>query len=270
MLKGIRICITKKLKFKKLRVLRVKMKPILYFGDTSLSGAARYLSGVMHNGGYEFDYIASDKKISLNYLGKRKLFILSDYPYKNLDYDVEEEIIKQVKGGAGLLMIGGWESFCGLGGDWNKSKISELLPVNILSKDDRINCSQQTIIIKNLNHPIIDKLPWKSPPSIGGFNQVISKKESLIILSAQTFKVSVKKDEFQFKKIKKYPLLIVGEYGSGRTATLTTDVAPHWVGGFVDWGNKRIKAKAPRSEQIEVGNFYMQFFSNLVSWTAKF
>ncbi len=32
--------------------------------------------------------------------------------------------------------------------------------------------------------------------------------------------------------------LVVGQHGRGRTAALATDVAPHWVGGLVDWGDR--------------------------------
>jgi hypothetical protein len=62
--------------------------------------------------------------------------------------------------------------------------------------------------------------------------------------------------------------LIVGRYGAGRTAALATDVAPHWVGGFVDWGDRRI-AQAVGGGMIEVGNWYARFFHNLVAWTGK-
>jgi len=245
------------------------MKPIIYLGDTSLATAASYLAGIITYYKYKFDYVPSNKKIELANLGKRKLFIISDYAYKLVENDVEEEIINQVSNGSGLLMIGGWESFHGIGGNWDKSKISKLLPVKIPGKDDRINCSQPAIIIKKKEHEILGKLPWKNPPSIGGFNSLTPKKESSVILEAQTFKVTREKNNVKFKKNKTYPLLIVNEKENFRTACLATDVAPHWVGGFVDWGNKRITAKAEGAEQVETGNYYAEFFSNLIAWTGK-
>ena len=48
---------------------------------------------------------------------------------------------------------------------------------------------------------------------------------------------------------------MVGRHGYGRTAALATDVAPHWVGGLVDWGDQRITQKVTE-DSIEVGNWY--------------
>ncbi|MHC5115638.1 MAG: glutamine amidotransferase, partial [Planctomycetota bacterium] len=69
-----------------------------------------------------------------------------------------------------------------------------------------------------------------------------------------------------FKESRSYPLLVLGDYGLGRTAAFASDVAPHWVGPFVDWGNKRIKARADGSQTIEVGNWYAEFFANVLQW----
>jgi hypothetical protein len=49
---------------------------------------------------------------------------------------------------------------------------------------------------------------------------------------------------------------------------LATDVAPHWVGGFVDWGDQRV-AQAVANDGIEVGNWYARFFRNLLVWTGN-
>ena len=57
--------------------------------------------------------------------------------------------------------------------------------------------------------------------------------------------------------------------GRGRTAALATDVAPHWVGGLVDWGSRRVTAQAPRGEMIEVGQHYATFLTRLVEWTGS-
>jgi len=73
---------------------------------------------------------------------------------------------------------------------------------------------------------------------------------------------------FEFSRGKENPLLIVGRHGEGRTAALATDVAPHWVGGFVDWGDRRV-TQPVAGDAIEVGNWYAQFFRNLLVWTGK-
>ncbi len=245
------------------------MKQILYLGDTSLKGAASYLAGIMVHYGYNFDYVPSNEKIKKQDIGKRKLFILSDYSYNFMSKEAEEKIINQVLDGAGFLMIGGWESFHGSTGYWDKSKIAGLLPVEISEKDDRISCFQPAIIIKKKEHEILENLPLEKSPSIGGFNSLTPKNNSSVLLDVQTFNVTNGKSGLEFKKGKRYPLLIVNEAKNFRTSCLATDVAPHWVGGFVDWGNKRVTAKAKGAEQIEVGNYYAEFFSNLISWTGK-
>ena len=65
-----------------------------------------------------------------------------------------------------------------------------------------------------------------------------------------------------------HPLLVVGQHGQGRTAAIATDVAPHWVGGLVDWGNDRVTGRADGADEIEVGNLYAQFWKQLLSYVA--
>jgi len=61
---------------------------------------------------------------------------------------------------------------------------------------------------------------------------------------------------------------VVGAWGQGRTAALATDVAPHWVGGMVDWGDRRIVQDLPGGF-VEIGNWYAEFFRNLLVWTGR-
>ena len=89
---------------------------ILYCGDTGLESAASYLAGLMTHFDWAFDYIPSDRKIVRSELeSRRSLLILSDYPARQFDEDLQRLAIDQVQQGMGLLMIGGWESFHGLG-----------------------------------------------------------------------------------------------------------------------------------------------------------
>ena len=60
---------------------------------------------------------------------------------------------------------------------------------------------------------------------------------------------------------------MVGRHGRGRTAAFTSDVAPHWVGGLVDWGPERVGTQAPEANDIEVGSHYAEFFTRLIRWT---
>ena len=65
------------------------------------------------------------------------------------------------------------------------------------------------------------------------------------------------------------PLLVLGNFSQGRVCALATDVAPHWATGLVDWGDARIKAHATYASPVEVGNWYVEFFANILKWTAS-
>jgi hypothetical protein len=63
---------------------------------------------------------------------------------------------------------------------------------------------------------------------------------------------------------------------------LTTDAAPHWCGGLLDWGTKHVTLPVPAKNRggsaascggkggitITVGNAYLEFFSSLILWLA--
>jgi hypothetical protein len=247
-------------------------KHVLYLGDSSLSGAAAYLAGLMTAFGIGYHYIPSDRPITVDRCKMpRKLIILSDYPAKNLSTNAQIALLGQVHRGAGLLMIGGWESFHGHGGNWNDTPIGRSLPVEISDEDDRINCDQPALLIRKTKHEIVEELPWTTrPPTVGGFNRVTARPESQTILLVQRLAARMVRGRFTFDTAEQDPLLVIGTHGKGRTAALMTDLAPHWVGGLVDWGNgERVTAQAPGSWPIEVGNYYSQFVANLLTWTGR-
>jgi len=243
----------------------------LYLGDTVLKGAGSYLAGVMNFHRIGFDYLASDEKFSDSFLGNTyAAIIISDYPAGNFSAAQLNSIAEHVKAGAGLLMIGGWESFTGANREYTDTILKEVLPVVMQSDDDRINCSGPCLIEKACDHKIVNSLPFEqSPPCSGGFNRLISKGEAETILFARRFKAVRQAEEFEFTRFEEPdPLLVVGSYGKGRVCAFATDAAPHWVGGLVDWGDSRLCAQAPGACAIEVGNWYAEFFANMVNWTA--
>lgn len=246
---------------------------VLYCGDTSLDGAAAYLAGLMTNWGWDFAYVASERPLDSSDIPQNcSLFILSDYPSEQIDSALQTQIVERVHDGAGLLMIGGWESFHGLGGNWDGTPVADALPVEIADTDDRRNCDQPVFArpAKDAAHPITDGLPWSErPPIIGGFNAFTPKTDSHTILQAIRFEAQFDGDLVQMQKLAETPLLVTGTHGSGRTAALATDVAPHWIGPMVDWGTERITACADGAEEIEVGNLYAAFFHSLLSWTSQ-
>ncbi len=247
------------------------MKNLLYLGDTHLQAAAAYLAGLMHHWSWTFDYFPSDAQpLPEELAGDYGLIILSDFPAANLGEEAQHALLDQVAGGAGLLMIGGWESFHGLGGAWDGTPIGNVLPVEIANRDDRRNCDVPVLVRRLKEHSILDGLPWEDrPPVIGGLNQVQAKPDAEVILEACLFDAKLQDENlFTFQIIERLPLLVVGQFQQGRTAAFLTDVAPHWVGPLIDWGTPRISAEAPNSQPVEVGGDYAQFLQQLLEWTA--
>jgi len=246
-------------------------KSIVYLGDTAIDQAASYLAGIMTLNGMHFDYLASHEHFNEYLLaGDVDLMIISDYPAMNFTTVQMELIVKRVKAGMSLLMIGGWESFTGLGGDYNKTPLADVLPVKMKDSDDRVNFSSPCMVMRQTDHPIIDDLPFdESVPPIGGLNSFEPKEGTELLLSAVQYNASRIGDDVEFTKAKSYPLLVVDQSNQGRTAAFASDVAPHWVGPLVDWGPERVKAKAQNAEEIEVGSNYAKFFANLINWLCQ-
>jgi uncharacterized membrane protein len=246
-------------------------KSILYLGDNTLKGAGSYLAGVMSHHNISFDYLPSDQQFGDTLLNnKYQAVIISDYPAENFSTKQINTIVEQVTAGLGLLMIGGWGSFTGAKGQYTDTKLSQVLPVIMQSKDDRVNCFAPCLAEKMKEHEILGSLPFEeNTPSINGFNRLKSKPDSNTILLARRFKASYVNGNFTVTSLEDPdPLLVVSSYKQGRVCAFATDVAPHWVGGLVDWGNSRVKAQGPGANPIEVGNWYAALLANMINWTA--
>jgi len=239
-------------------------REVLYMGDDSLQGAAAYLGGVLTHAGVDFSYVPSTRAAPLELLKRSHgLIIVSDYPAKRLESEAQAGIVASVERGASLMMIGGWESFHGLAGEYHEGLMSKILPVKCKACDDRVNYCQGVVpwIVKE--HPCLEGLPWHEPPIFCGFNETSLADDAELVLSARL--LQIREESLSFAD-KDYPLLAFGSFGEGKTAALTTDLAPHWVGGWVDWGTKRISARAEGGNEVEVGQWYAQFISQLVGF----
>ncbi|MDR3197840.1 MAG: glutamine amidotransferase [Planctomycetaceae bacterium] len=273
----------------------------IYLGDDDMTRAASYLCGVMTYAHIPFERVNSSETPPARFTSTQyDAYIISDYPRTRFQTGQLEHLRNAVTQGAGLLMIGGWESFHGQHGEYHDSPLAEVLPVEMLNHDDRRNFSQWALVLKHHDHPVVAELPWEKPPLIGGLNQFTPKPGTNLLLKAVTADIRiVREDEVAdcgndsiFNYINKpveerfsvslpdgnamfltltetFPLLVAGQYGKGRTAALATDVAPHWVGGLVDWGKKRISQKLDNGISIEAGESYVQFFAQLVRWIGN-
>lgn len=246
-------------------------KKVLYLGDTAIDQAGSYLAGVMTYYSTDFDYVPSNEMFDETFLrNDYKAIIISDYPAGNfLPFHIDT-IIEKIKNGTGLLMIGGWDSFVGINGKYNETSLVNVLPVIMSDKDDRVNCSGPCLVVRNSKHVITDALPFEgNAPAIGGFNSLKVKQNCTAILSSRHFQAVYNRKGFDLSELQNSPLLVTGQFGKGNVAAFASDAAPHWVGPLIDWGDKRITAKAAGSREIEVGNWYAQLFINIIRWVSK-
>jgi hypothetical protein len=240
---------------------------ILYAGDTSLDSAAIYLAGLCHHARMHFDYVASDQPLPAKC--EYGLYVISDYPVNHWSTEQFDALAEQVHAGAGLVMIGGWESFHGLAGEYHESPLAELLPVTMHGHDDREQSRRPWVLQPLCDHPITAGLPWEHPPTVGGFNRLIVRPDATEVLAAHALEIDAADGQLRLTVGATEPMLVVGTYGRGRVAALACDVAPHWVGTFVDWGTPRITAAAAGAGEIEVGCHYAAFFINLLQWAMN-
>jgi len=244
---------------------------ILFLGDTTLDTAASYLAGCLSKNGWSFDYVPSHEPLSIELLDRNhQLCIISDYPAAQCSPEVQDRLVAHVRQGANLLMIGGWESFHGLGGDWDQTVIADLLPVEISTDDDRQNCDSPVFLRQVSSHEITHDLPWdERAPLIGGFNRVRAKESATTLLTAERYSAIHDGESYTLSRTSSDPLLVVDELRASRVTALMTDLAPHWVGPLVDWGDERVSCSAPGAEDVEVGNLYFQFVSQLIRWAGQ-
>jgi uncharacterized membrane protein len=243
---------------------------VLYLGDTSLGGAAGYLAGVMTQAGIDYEYHASDEAFDEAWLSSEcQAVILSDYPAANFTESQVQRLVERVQDGMGLLMIGGWESFTGQGGDYARTGLREVLPVAMAEDDDRMNNSCPCVVVRDVDHPIVADLPFDNDaPVVGGFNRLEAKTNAVTVLSVHTFNATASNDGVRFKATEVFPLLVLGRFGRGQVVAFASDVAPHWVGGLVDWGRDRVEAQAPGAWPVEVGGHYARLFVNIIHWVC--
>ena len=247
-------------------------KMILYCGDTALREAASYLAGLMAHLSIPFDYLASNERFDDEFLFRAyRGIVLSDYPAPNFAPGQVAKLAEKVHQGMGLLMIGGWASFTGANREYTETPLRKVLPVIMQEQDDRVNSWQPCVIEKEKDHAIVEALPFDGcSPSVGGFNRFRAKADAETILTVRQIGVSRKESKLLFSPSHdSHPLLVIGNHGSGRVAAFASDVAPHWVGGLVDWGDARVSFRAEGANERVVGNWYAAFFGNLVRWVMK-
>jgi len=222
---------------------------ILFLGEGTLQGPARYLSAILTWAKFRFDHLPDQNPVPLSWLDRPyRAVILSDYRYSSWKPAARKRLIERIQDGMGLLMIGGWASFTGKVGGYAGTDLEKLLPVRCIPKDDRLQNAGGALLLPNAHAPMVC-----------GYHRAIPKPGTKI---ENVFKdVLFRNGKLTLGPAK--PALVRGHYGRGKTAAFLTDCAPHWAGGLVDWGHQRVRVRFDH-DIVEVGDGYLRYFSRLI------
>jgi hypothetical protein len=185
------------------------------------------------------------------------VFLVSDVAAADVGEETLRRIADAVASGAGLIAVGGWKSF-GRGG-WAGTPLEAALPVYVRKDDDRVNTPMGTFL-RPRRHALVEGLPWDDAPVITGFNRVSPRPSTETVIEGVL--VDAVTSTHARLLARPVPILVLGRHGRGRTAALATDLAPHWSGGWTDWGRRAVSV----GEGEEVGDAYLEFLRRLVEW----
>ncbi len=171
-----------------------------------------------------------------------KLIIIGDLPASRFDRQQLQQLAEFVERGGAVLMIGGMSNFGA--GNWQNSPIGRVLPV-VLSPSDGTRDGPLPISVtqEEAEHPILavgdtpelSAALWRILPPLPGVNRVrMPRQIAHVLLHADNS-----------------PLLVVEDYGKGRSGVFTADMTWQWV---------------LKSGQ---GEMHKRFWRNLVTWLTR-
>lgn len=242
---------------------------VLFLGEEPLPGSSRYLLAVLRILRARVNHVSSKERLTHTLLRKHyDVILLSDFPRSQTSLKTQAMIADSAVAGCGLMMIGGWGSFSGPFGKWSSSAVENHLPVRCLNKDDRLNFPSGALVLKHRSHAILKGISFRNSPAICGLNRVIPKKGSHVVMTARRIIPRHQSGKIPAVRLesKEYPLLVIREEGIQRSAVFASDAAPHWSGGLVDWGAKRVKVLLRIDTQVEIGDLYVKLFSQTICW----
>jgi uncharacterized membrane protein len=125
-----------------------------------------------------------------------------------------------VRGGGGLLMVGGYLTFQGIEGKaaYAGTAIDDVLPVRLMTTDDRRERPEGVVpVVRDAAHPVMAGLSgW---PMFLGYNRAEVRQDATVL-------ATVGED----------PFIAVRLVGAGRTAVFASDCGPHWgPPAFLAW-----------------------------------
>jgi uncharacterized membrane protein len=226
------------------------------FTHMSYGEAARYILPKLRENGIELDYmpchdVMAKFPLSVEELNQYSCVVISDLGSNSLLFHPNvlrsqrmpnrlEVLREYVRGGGGFLMIGGYMSFAGVENKarFHDSELEEMMPVEILDHDDRVEVPQGFCPrAAQQDHPILKDLP-KVFPMMLFYNKTILKPGADLLL------VNDEGNRYD-------PILAVWEFGKGRSAAFTPDCAPHGAPPeFLNW------------------EYYGKFFADTIRWLS--
>jgi uncharacterized membrane protein len=216
----------------------VHQKGFDHFHTTTYTEGAGVLIGALQGLGHALEYVRAHEvatrfPTTREELARHDVVILSDIGANSFllapETFVESKLgvnrltllADHVRGGGGLLMVGGYMSFAGIDGRarYGQSPLADVLCVELHDRDDRVELPEGVVpTVVDDAHPALRgaRGDW---PALLGLNQVRARADATTLVTAGAD-----------------PLLVVGEAGAGRTAAFTSDLAPHWAPpAFVEW-----------------------------------
>jgi uncharacterized membrane protein len=122
--------------------------------------------------------------------------------------------------GGGFGMFGGYMSFQGIEGkaNYKNTALAEVLPVELGDGDDRVEVPPGAVAKLVDPGPIGSGLDEVWPPLLG-YQRLRPRAGATVVAAFDTD-----------------PLLMTGEYGTGRTLAFASDIDAHWApSGFTTW-----------------------------------
>nr|WP_317378573.1 glutamine amidotransferase [uncultured Faecalimonas sp.] len=178
-----------------------------------------------HIAAEEFPYTVEALKeydcVILSDIGANTLLLPAETFTKSIKKPDRTKVIRDyVLEGGSLLMIGGYLTFSGVDakGKWHDTAVQEVLPVEVLTVDDRMEHCDGVRPVTVREHEALKEIQGKWPEVLG-YNRTVAKEEADVV-------ALVDGD----------PFIAFGTYGKGKSAVFTTDCAPHWAPPeFCEW-----------------------------------
>lgn len=197
----------------------------------------KWLKAALEEGGYEVTFLPNHQAaeefpytmealseydcVILSDIGANTLLLPSGTFSKSIKMPNRAKLIRDyVEGGGSLLMIGGYLTFAGVDakGKWHDNVVQEVLPVEVLTVDDRMEFCEGIRPVTLMEHEALAEVP-KEWPEVLGYNKTIAKPEAMVAA-----------------KVGEDPFIAFGQYGKGKSAVFTSDCAPHWAPPeFCEW-----------------------------------